>query len=125
MVVEPELGILKLLNHAIADKDATSSGWKVRGTWLLRWAPMPSLLKGSLLIGWFYNQQRRIGHGPETDPQLDMAKDMAKKAMNGIKDLVNGLVAGAMLTVLHAWSFLTASVRVRSAGAQPQRIKTM
>jgi hypothetical protein len=73
VVMEPELPANKLLNPKVRDCDAVSGGWRFRGTWMLRWLPIPSGIKGSFALGWFYMQQRRVGRGYEADPELDMA----------------------------------------------------
>lgn len=45
-VLEPEFPARKILNESVPDEMAVADGWTLKGTWILRWAPIPRSIKG-------------------------------------------------------------------------------
>ncbi|UZJ53601.1 hypothetical protein CBS101457_002921 [Exobasidium rhododendri] len=119
-VLEPELPAQKLLNPAVSDADAVSNGWNFKGTWIMRWLPLPSAIKGSLGLSWYYMQQRRMGRGLEADPELDMALTIFNESIASWSAWFTSILGQGPVTII------TFPVRVASTvlGIGQRKVKT-
>lgn len=100
VVIEPELPARKLLNPNVVDSEAVSGGWRYRGTWILRWLPIPSGIKGSFMLGWFYANQRLQGRGHDADPELDMAMTLLKETAADWSNRLKSIVPTTVQSIL-------------------------